>query len=50
MASCIASEWYCSDRKESRLVTDNFLLIPNPRQCDPKRHYRLVFRATRINQ
>jgi len=30
------------------LVTDNFLLIPNPRQCDPKRTYKVVFEATRI--
>ena len=30
------------------LVTDNFLLIPNPRQCDPKRTYRVVFEATKI--
>ena len=30
------------------LVTDNFLLIPTPRQCDPKRTYKVVFEATRI--
>jgi len=27
------------------LVTDNFLLIPNPGDCDPARAYRVVFRA-----
>lgn len=29
------------------LVTDNFLLIPNPQVCDPARTYRVVFRAAR---
>ena len=28
-------------------VTDNFLLIPNPRKCDPKRKYRVVFTAAK---
>ncbi|MBT3199070.1 MAG: hypothetical protein HN350_04050 [Phycisphaerales bacterium] len=27
-------------------ITDNFLLIPNPRKCDPKRTYKLIFTAT----
>jgi len=26
------------------LVTDNFLLVPNPGQCDRKRTYRVIFR------
>lgn len=26
-------------------VTDNFLLVPNPGECDPTRRYRVVFRA-----
>ena len=30
------------------LVTDNFLLVPNPRRADPKQPYRVVFRARRI--
>jgi len=29
------------------LVTDDFVLVPNPRKCDPKRRYRVVFRAAR---
>ncbi len=29
------------------LITDNFLLIPNPQVCDPQRVYRVVFRAER---
>ena len=31
------------------LVADNFLLVPNPRTCDPKRPYRVVFKAARID-
>ena len=27
------------------LVSDDFLLVPNPRRCDPKRPYRVVFAA-----
>jgi zinc protease len=27
------------------LVTSSFILIPNPGRCDPKRSYRVVFRA-----
>jgi hypothetical protein len=27
------------------LTTDNFILVPNPRECDPTRNYRVVFRA-----
>jgi hypothetical protein len=29
------------------VVTDDFLLVPNPGKCDPKRPYRVVFRAPR---
>ena len=28
-------------------ITDNFLLIPNPRKCDPKKTYELIFTATK---
>lgn len=31
------------------IVADDFLLIPNPRTCDTKRDYRIVFRAKRID-
>ncbi|MGB2822661.1 MAG: hypothetical protein WBF17_16875 [Phycisphaerae bacterium] len=30
-------------------VADNFILVPNPRKCDPKRTYRVVFKAARID-
>jgi len=29
----------------SPVITENFLLVPNPRRCDPARTYRIVFRA-----
>ena len=29
------------------VVTDSFLLIPNPGTCDPARRYRVVFQAER---
>ena len=29
------------------LITDNFILVPNPGKCDPKRRYRIVFQAVR---
>ena len=29
------------------VVTDDFLLIPNPRVCDPTRAYKVVFKAAR---
>jgi hypothetical protein len=29
------------------VVTDNFLLVPNPGTCDPKRPCRIVFRVSR---
>jgi hypothetical protein len=32
----------------SPVVADDFLLIPNPRRCDPAREYRLVFEARPI--
>jgi len=32
------------------VVTDDFLLIPNPRRCDPSRDYRLVFEARLIRE
>ncbi len=30
------------------VVTDDFVLIPNPRRCDPDREYRVVFQAQRL--
>jgi hypothetical protein len=27
------------------VITDNFILVPDPRECDPARNYRVVFRA-----
>jgi zinc protease len=27
------------------VITDDFILIPNPRTCDPKRDYQVVFKA-----
>ncbi|MFN9718911.1 MAG: hypothetical protein ACK58L_09475 [Planctomycetota bacterium] len=30
----------------SPVMTDNFVLIPNPRVCDPSKTYRVEFRAT----
>ena len=27
------------------VITDNFILIPNPRECDPGKTYRIVFQA-----
>ncbi len=29
-------------------ITDNFLLIPNPRECDPEKTYELTFTATEV--
>ena len=29
------------------VITDDFLLVPNPRKWDPERRYRIVFRAKR---
>ena len=30
------------------LITDDFILVPRPRRCEPTRSYRVVFRARRI--
>jgi zinc protease len=30
------------------LLTDDFILVPNPRVCDPARAYRVVFQATPV--
>lgn len=27
------------------VITDTFILVPNPRECDPAKNYRIVFRA-----
>jgi len=32
------------------LITDDFVLVPNPGKCEPDRRYRVVFRAERIGQ
>jgi len=32
------------------LITDDFVLIPNPRQCDPQRDYRIIFTADRVGE
>lgn len=26
------------------VITDDFVLVPNPRKCDPAKTYRVVFR------
>jgi hypothetical protein len=30
------------------VIADNFILVPNPRQCDPERVYQVVFQAAPI--
>ncbi|WP_372720374.1 hypothetical protein [Novipirellula sp.] len=30
------------------VITDDFILVPNPRDCDPNRAYRVEFTATRV--
>lgn len=30
------------------VITDDFILVPNPRVCDPAKTYRVVFRAERM--
>ena len=30
------------------VITDDFLLIPNPRVCDPTRAYKVAFKAARV--
>ena len=32
----------------SPVITDNFVLIPNPRSCDPNKTYRVEFKATLV--
>jgi zinc protease len=32
----------------SPVVTDDFILVPNPCVCDPARQYRVVFQARRL--
>ena len=35
------------DGKELKpVITDDFIMIPNPKICDPKKAYKVVFRAT----
>ena len=31
------------------VISDDFILVPNPRVCDPARKYRVVFQAVRVN-
>ncbi len=31
------------------LITDDFVLVPNPKECQPDKTYRVVFRATALN-
>lgn len=38
-----------SGQELSPLITDNFVLIPNPRVCDPNRSYRVEFKAEFAN-
>jgi zinc protease len=30
------------------VIADNFILVPNPGKCDPRRKYRVVFQATPV--
>jgi zinc protease len=30
------------------IITDSFILVPNPRECDPQRQYKVVFRAETV--
>ncbi len=32
------------------VIADDFILVPNPRECDPTKSYKVVFRAKRIVQ
>ncbi|KKK57341.1 hypothetical protein LCGC14_3055450, partial [marine sediment metagenome] len=32
------------------VLTDDFLLIPNPGDCDPKREYVVRFRAKKVTE
>ena len=34
----------------SPLITDDFVLVPNPRVCDPDKTYRVLFKATDVLQ
>ena len=27
------------------VITDDFIMIPNPRTCDPRKEYKVVFNA-----
>lgn len=31
------------------LITDDFVLVPNPKECQPDKTYRIVFRASALN-
>jgi hypothetical protein len=37
-----------SGKELSPVITDNFVLIPNPRICDPNKPYRVEFKATLV--
>jgi hypothetical protein len=32
----------------SPVITDNFMLIPNPKSCDPNKPYRVMFKETLV--
>ncbi|HTN76591.1 MAG TPA: hypothetical protein VL096_15130 [Pirellulaceae bacterium] len=38
-----------SGQELSPVITDNFVLVPNPRKCDPNQAYRVVFKAQVIS-
>ncbi len=37
-----------SGKELSPVITDDFVLVPNPKVCDPNQVYRVVFKATQI--
>jgi hypothetical protein len=37
-----------SEATREFVVTDDFILVPNPRECDPARCYVVAFRAQRL--
>jgi hypothetical protein len=37
-----------SGKELSPVITDNFVLIPNPKICDPNKTYRVEFKANLV--
>ena len=35
-------------KERSPVITDNFVLIPNPKLCDPNKPYRVEFKGTLV--